>query len=207
MSTVIGKIDISAFDGDGLIIEGTDGFDRLIGTGKDDLILGKGGDDVIDGKGGDDQIAGGTGNDRIFGGFGDDIIEAGSGNDTVFGQVGDDCINGGTGDDQIRGGRGFDTIDGGVGSDTVFGDRGQDVFQFNIEDFAFGDVDTIGDFHIAQDSIVINGVGEDDIVSFDAETNSVLLNGASIINLTLVDDFRAPIVQEQDDEDGGYEII
>ena len=207
MSTVIGKIDISAFDGDGLLIEGTDGSDVLRGTNASDLILGKAGDDVIFGKGGDDQIAAGADNDRVFGGFGNDIIEAGSGNDTVFGGFGDDCINAGSGDDEIFGGFGNDTIGGGAGSDLMFGGQGEDVFEFNAEDFGPEDIDTIVDFQTGQDKIVINGLGEDDVIAFDAQTNSVLLNGSSIINLPSGGGFSSPTVQEQDDEDGGYEIV
>jgi Ca2+-binding RTX toxin-like protein len=205
MSTVIGKIDISAFDGDGLFIEGTDGADRLIGTNRDDLFVGKDGDDTIRALGGDDSIVGGDGNDLIFGGYGNDVIEAGAGNDLIFGEFGDDYINGSGGDDTIYGGKGDDTIVGGKGSDLMFGGGGKDIFEFSIEDFASGEVDSIGDFHVGQDSIVINGLGDGDEVAFDPATNSISVNGNSIINLTLVDDFRAPKVEEN--EDGGYEII
>lgn len=207
MSAVIGDIDIDSFDGNGLAIIGTEEADLLIGTNRDDLILGLGGDDTIRGLNGRDLIDGGADNDLIQGGQGDDIIQGGSGNDSIFGQEGDDLIDGSSGDDLIQGGKGFDTIFGGSGSDTIFGGSGQDVFEFNIEDFSFDTVDTVGDFHVGQDSIVINGVGEDDEITFDADTNSVLLNGDSVINLTLAETFRAPILQEQDDEDGGYEII
>lgn len=207
MSTVIGKIDISAFDGDGLLIEGTDGFDVLNGTNASDLILGKGGNDVIFGNNGDDQIAAGSGDDRVFGGFGNDIIEAGSGNDTVFGGFGDDCINAGAGNDEIFGEFGDDTINGGAGSDLMFGGQGEDVFEFNAEDFGPEDIDTIVDFQTGQDKIVINGLSEDDVVTFDAQSRSVLLNGSSIINLPSAGGFFTPTVQEQDDEDGGYEIV
>ena len=205
MSTVIGKIDIAAFDGDGLEIIGTDGADILRGTSRDDLILGGAGNDIIRGRGGDDQIAGEEGNDLIFGGFGNDIIEGGSGDDLIFGQFGDDCIHGGSGNDLIRGGKGDDIIDGGEGSDLIFGGGGKDVFEFNIEDFELGIIDAIGDFHVGQDTIVINGLSDEDELTFDPITNTVSLNGNSIISLTLVDDFRPPQIEEN--EDGGFEII
>jgi Ca2+-binding RTX toxin-like protein len=205
MSTVIGKIDISAFDGNGLFIEGTDGADRLRGTNRDDLFVGQDGDDTIRALGGDDSIVGQNGNDLIFGGYGNDVIEAGAGNDLIFGEFGDDYINGSDGDDTIYGGKGDDTIVGGAGSDLMFGGGGKDIFEFSVEDFASGEVDAIGDFHVGQDSIVINGLGDSDEVTFDPATNSISVNGNSIINLTLAEDFRDPKIQEN--EDGGYEII
>ncbi|MCC0175435.1 calcium-binding protein [Waterburya agarophytonicola K14] len=205
MSTVIGKIDISAFDGDGLLIEGTEGNDVLRGTGGSDLFIAYGGDDVIRAGGGDDSIVGGAGDDLIFGGFGNDVVEAGSGNDTIFGQFGDDCIHGAEGDDFISGGKGKDTIDGGAGSDTMFGGGGQDVFLFDIEDFAAGEVDLISDFHVGQDKIVIDGLGAGDTVAFDPSSNSIVVNGNSVIDLNLVDNFRDPKIEEN--EDGDYEII
>ena len=205
MSTVIGKIDISAFDGDGLEIIGTDEADLSFGTEKDDLFVAGDGNDVIVAERGDDSIVGGLGDDIILGGLGDDVIEAGAGDDSVFGELGDDCIHGDLGDDLIVGGEGVDTLDGGAGSDTIYGGVGEDVFEFNIEDFATGEVDTIGDFNVGQDKIVISGFSDGDEISFDPTTNSISLNGESIINLGLADDI--PDANIENNDDGDYEII
>lgn len=205
MSTVIGKIDISAFDGDGLEVVGTDEVDLLFGTDADDLFVAGDGNDVINAQRGDDSIVGGLGDDIIIGGFGDDIIEAGAGNDTIFGESDNDHINGDLGDDLIDGGEGADTLFGGAGSDTLFGGAGEDVFEFNLEDFAADEVDTIVDFNFAEDSLVINGFSDEDKISFDPTTNSISLNGENIINFGLANNL--PESNAEDNDDGDYEII
>lgn len=225
MSTVIGKIDIESFDGDGLEIVGNDGINAIIGgelgdfiqgeggddelSGRDgaDLILGGAGRDLIEGGSGGDALAGEAGDDTILGGGGRDLIEGGSGGDALFGQGGDDYINGAFGDDEIRGGRGDDTIRGGAGSDVLFGGEGADVFEFSLEDFAFGAVDEIADFNVGQDSIVINGLDDSDEITFNPSSNTVALNGEDIINLTLSSSNSFIEVNEQEDDGSGYEIV
>ena len=220
MSTVIGKIDISDFSGDGLEIIGNDGFDRLFGTQSSELIDGRGGNDIIFGNdgsdliiggagndtiragAGDDSIVGSEGNDIILGEIGDDVIEAGSGNDTIFGDFGDDYIHGAEGDDVINGGGGNDTIDGGSGFDTMLGGAGADVFEFNIEDFAAGEADIVGDFRIGEDTIVIKGASEDDI-TIDPTTNSISINGGIIT----IGGAKVSSLEIEENEDGDYEII
>lgn len=73
-------------------LEGTDGADRLTGSGQADLIAG--GD-------GNDALSGGRGNDRLIGGDGDD---------TLNGQRGQDILDGGSGDNVLRGGGGDDVF-------------------------------------------------------------------------------------------------
>jgi Ca2+-binding RTX toxin-like protein len=70
-------------------ISGTDGDDRLVGTGRRDIIMGGGGADVIDGRAGNDRICGGTGRDRLTGGGSEgtepwERLYGGRGTDTVF---------------------------------------------------------------------------------------------------------------------------
>ncbi len=64
---------ITQYLGTGLIFQGTDGADELIGTQYADTFFGGAGDDTIQG---------GAGDDRIDAGAGDDILEGGAGNDT-----------------------------------------------------------------------------------------------------------------------------
>ncbi len=204
MSSIIGTIDPTNFNGDGLDIIGTDGADRLFGTERGDLIDAGAGRDVIDAGQGNDSVIGGPGDDIIFGGAGNDFLEGGSGNDRIFGGDGDDIINGGAGNDTIIGGAGNDSIYGGAGSDLLFGNAGQDVFIFDIQDFADGSVDTLGDFEFGQDSIIITGLGEDDQISFDSTTGSISFNGSNIIDVKGANGTEPNI---EEDDSGNYEIM
>lgn len=53
---------------------GTDGADRLTGSGIADELFGLVGDDMLLGEGGDDLLDGGTGADTVLGGAGDDVV-------------------------------------------------------------------------------------------------------------------------------------
>jgi Ca2+-binding RTX toxin-like protein len=70
---------------DELIINGTDGNDRLTGSAAVEQINGRNGNDTIDGNGGNDFIFGDAGDDRIIwdSGDGNDLINGGAGNDTL----------------------------------------------------------------------------------------------------------------------------
>ena len=113
--------------GDGLVIGGTAGDDRLSGTRADDLICGFGGDDFIRGRGGNDFITGGSGGDVLRGGSSDDILKGGAGADLILGNPGSDEIFGGRGADEMRGATGSDVLKGGRGADALFGGRGPDI--------------------------------------------------------------------------------
>lgn len=225
MSSIVGKIDVSDFDGDGLDIIGTDGFDALFGTKLGDFIDAKDGNDVVAGNGGNDLIDGGAGNDTIvgghgddsiigaggddliLGGFGDDIIEAGSGDDLIFGDFGDDCIHGADGNDTIYGGPGSDILTGGAGSDLLIGGSGADLFEFDADDFASGEIDTITDFQVTEDSIVIKGLSENDSVAFDPISGGISINGHSVINFKGISDSDSAGMTIEEDEDGDFEVI
>lgn len=76
-------------DDDLLLLGGTSGNDRLVGTAAVELINGNDGNDVIDGNGGSDFIFGDAGDDRILWneGDGNDIVDGGEGSDRlVFNQ-------------------------------------------------------------------------------------------------------------------------
>jgi Ca2+-binding RTX toxin-like protein len=130
----------------GIVDDGTDGDDTLIGTDRDDLLDGGDGDDLIYGGNGNDSLLGGNGNDTIFGGNGNDYIDGGNGDDLLYGDAGDDLIAGGAGndriygglgDDSLYGGSGDDRIDGGLGRDTLYGGTGRDVLVVdNLHDLA-----------------------------------------------------------------------
>jgi Ca2+-binding RTX toxin-like protein len=62
------------------------------GTNNDDVIIGSFLNEKISGLKGDDVIQGNNGDDVIYGGNGSDSIQGGEGIDNIFGQDGDDFI-------------------------------------------------------------------------------------------------------------------
>ena len=74
----------------GGVLEGLDGNDRLIGSGKSDELRGGEGNDYLDGRAGDDVLDGGAGNDSLYGGQGNDTLIGGEGNDLLHGGAGHD---------------------------------------------------------------------------------------------------------------------
>jgi Ca2+-binding RTX toxin-like protein len=62
------------------------------GTNNDDIIIGSFLNEKISGLKGDDVIQGNNGDDIIYGGEGSDSIQGGEGIDNIFGQDGDDFI-------------------------------------------------------------------------------------------------------------------
>jgi Ca2+-binding RTX toxin-like protein len=138
------------------VIEGTEGDDRIIGTGANELILAKGGADRVDGKSGDDCIVGGEGNDRkLDGGDGNDIVLGGPGNDYLQGGDNMDILYGGDGDDRIDGGRDKDVIFGGSGNDDIEGGSGDDFI-----DGGEGDDKIDGE---SGNDYILGGAGNDEI--------------------------------------------
>jgi hypothetical protein len=63
------------------VIEGTDSFDGLTGSGADDKLLGYNGDDRLKGHRGRDHLDGGNDSDRLWGGAGNDTLKGGAGRD------------------------------------------------------------------------------------------------------------------------------
>ena len=126
--------------GDGGVVPGDAGRDRLVGNaaadelhggGDNDVLLGAGGADAISGDAGNDQIEGGDEargpggapvGDAIAGGDGDDVIIAGAGDDDVDAGFGNDTVDGGAGDDKLQGGAGNDKLYGREGDDRIYGD-------------------------------------------------------------------------------------
>jgi Ca2+-binding RTX toxin-like protein len=82
---------------------GTNGPDRLVGTGRRDVICGLGGADLLIGLGRDDILVGGPGADYLRPGGGRDRVLCGAGNDYVAARDGAaDVIFGGSGRDRGR---------------------------------------------------------------------------------------------------------
>ncbi|MCC0175434.1 hypothetical protein I4641_00370 [Waterburya agarophytonicola K14] len=223
MSSVIDSINVSEFDGDGLRMIGTDGFNAFNGSNLGDLIdargagdlidAGKGddlidagmGDDLIDAGMGDDSVLGGGGKDLIFGEKGADIIVSGEGNDVIFGGNGADLIFSGDGDDTVFGGKGNDTINGGEGNDVLFGDAGMDVFEFAIEDLDARFINLVGDFEVGEDKIVITGMSDSNDVTFDANNGFIMLDGDAVISLKDVS--NSTEMNMEFNESGDFEIM
>ncbi|WP_454868503.1 calcium-binding protein [Pseudomonas farris] len=78
--------------------------------------------------------------------------------DTLIGNAADNHLSGGRGGDVLSGGAGVDTLIGGKGNDTLTGGADTDYF---VIDKAAGDIDTITDFVIGTDRIVLSGFDDE----------------------------------------------
>lgn len=147
-------------------IDGTFGFDFLLGTANSDIIRGLLGNDTIQGLGGNDRIFGDRGDDLLAGNEGADSIAGGQGNDTINGGLGDDLMNGDRGQDLLVGGEGKDTLTGGAGDDLFVIDRSAAASTFALSDL-------ITDFGNGNDRIVLTDnlkFGDLDISVLDNQT-------------------------------------
>lgn len=127
-------------------------FENLILDGDQDLDgVGNALDNFVDARG--------DGNNSVTGLGGDDRVLAWDGNDTLAGNAGDDWLIGGDDSDLLQGGVGDDHLDGGYHSDRLVGGMGADNFIFDAMEF----VDTILDFSVAEDLIVIDAEEFDSI--------------------------------------------
>ncbi len=108
----------------GRFIPGADASDTLQGAGQGDVIDGGIGHDRIYANSGDDIVNGGDGNDALFGHAGNDILLGGAGNDHFIGGYGNDVIYGGSGNDDLNGFAGSDQLYGGSGDDTYIYGKG-----------------------------------------------------------------------------------
>ena len=161
---------------------GSDLANTLTGTAGNDVIYGRGGGDTINGYEGDDYIDGGVGSDKMAGGGGNDtyVVDSrydrvtetsGAGTDTIvtslttfaMGNYVEGLVFGGgagvsfkgTGNsaaNDISGGSGGDVLNGGLGGDILRGLAGADSFMFTTT-LGGGNVDTIADFNVADDTI------------------------------------------------------
>lgn len=209
---IIGIEEINANEGDdvvdlsngnytnGVIINGGDGSDILVGSIGIDTINGDDGNDKIDGFDGNDILNGGAGNDQIKGGNGDDTISGDEGNDRLIGNSGDDTIYGGAGaddldgnngNDELFGGDGNDDLNGGLNDDILHGDQGDDVLDGHkgndvlhggdgADTLLGGDNDDI--LHGGDGNDNLNGGNHVDVLN-GGNNDDVLVGGAGIDTL------------------------
>jgi Ca2+-binding RTX toxin-like protein len=133
---------------DHVVLGGTAGNDRLIGSIGDDTFWGDGGDDAIEGGHGNDNIDGGAGDDIIQDMGGDDVIKGGTGNDVIHGGPGINLIISGHGSDfvvtgedigEVFAGGGNDFVYGQIVNDAMHGNEGNDWIERGTQDGAMGD--------------------------------------------------------------------
>ncbi|WP_183142275.1 calcium-binding protein [Pseudomonas cichorii] len=103
--------------------------------------------------------------------------------DTLTGNAADNHLSGGRGDDLLSGGAGVDTLIAGQGNDTLSGGADTDYF---VIDKNAGDVDTLTDFVIGTDRIVLSGFGPDvystmGIIQQGADTRLTLGDGQALL--------------------------
>jgi serralysin len=155
------------------------------GNGENNFLDGRGGADVMRGGGGNDIYIVDHGGDvafeaKDFGG-GIDMVRSpvsftlrayvekltllgdanlsGTGNAAVnllLGNGGANVLRGLAGDDVIRGGEGADRIYGGAQKDLLSGGGGADRFYFDTQLHKFYNVDRLGDFSCADDTICLD---------------------------------------------------
>ncbi|NJR74611.1 MAG: calcium-binding protein [Scytonema sp. CRU_2_7] len=137
---------------------GGDGSDSIVGGEGADTLDGDLGADTLNGDTGSDILNGGGDGDILNGGADNDILNGDLGNDILNGDGGNDILNGGDGSDIFNGGDGNDTLTGGFNSDTLTGGAGADTFIFNASNEG---IDSITDFSVADDTILVSAAGFD----------------------------------------------
>lgn len=123
-----------------------------------------------------EHVGGTRANDRIVGDGGNNMLVGGVGNDTLNGGEGADTLIAQDGDDRLVGGAGADFLMGDSGSDVLTGGEGADTFHFSKFVVGFGE-DTITDYEIGVDTILIEGFKEPGVVSVtvhDDEGNALI---------------------------------
>jgi hypothetical protein len=103
----------------GMIINGTEGNNRLTGGSGNDVINGNGGNDRLNGGSGADTLNGGAGKDELNGGSGNDILDGGSGSDELEGGSGNDTLIYTLAENNVIGKFTYDEYEGGSGTDTL----------------------------------------------------------------------------------------
>ncbi|HEY8380597.1 MAG TPA: heparin lyase I family protein [Microvirga sp.] len=122
----------------------------------------------------------GTGNSLaniINGNESANTISGGGGADTLRGNGGDDVLRGGSGSDYLSGGNGNDTIDGGAGADVAYGGSGSDTFVFSVTPDGVTNVDFIGNYNPAEDTIQLAASAFADIGPAGALNPDAFVNG------------------------------
>ena len=182
-------------------LTGNGGANTLLGNKGNDTLNGGSSNDTLLGGDGNDSLNGGSGNDVLNGGGGKDTVTyasstgavtvnlglgtaTGAGSDTitdvenVTGSGFNDKLTGSVAANTLDGGAGNDQIDGGNGNDILIGGAGQDSFMFTVAPNSSSNWDTISDFSVADDTILLSqaifgaggGVGTLSAAAFRAGT-------------------------------------
>lgn len=165
-------------------LHGEAGNDVLEGGDGDDMLNGGPGDDVIDGGAGVDTVSyadaaaavkvnlgstaaqptGGAGSDTLRNIEGliasahHDTVTGNSVANSIQGGAGHDQLNGVAGSDTVDGGEGYDLVNGGAGNDRLVGGAGGDRFAFDSALGASTNLDTVVDFSITDDTILLSRI-------------------------------------------------
>ncbi len=177
---------------EGVLLDGADGNDTLIGSAFDDVLIGGANQDNISGGAGDDFIpAEDASADDIDGGDGNDtaLVDAGTaGDDTVTNveNVYDEEIT--SDPTEVAGGdatlaNGIITVDGTEGDDHIIVQRSTDQNEVFVIEIRNNGADTFVTAFNAADvsAVVLNGLGGDDVLGMrdsGAEMEAVLNGGA-----------------------------
>jgi arylsulfatase A-like enzyme len=171
------------------IVAGTTGDDiDTIKPTRNDTIFTDGGNDLVDASvptaSGSNRIYGGDGNDelyagkndRLFGENGDDILDASQdkGGNRLYGGAGNDTLFAGT-NDFLSGGDGNDTLYAGKGGNTLYGGAGADKF-YLLYNGAPASTNTVADFEVGVDSLVLLGVADFSKVTLTAKGADTLVS-------------------------------
>ncbi|MBB4063598.1 M10 family metallopeptidase [Gellertiella hungarica] len=101
----------------------------------------------------------GTGNalaNILTGNGGNNSLSGLDGADTLKGLAGNDSLFGGNGIDYLSGDQGDDRLSGGLGADRLAGGLGRDLFCFDSLFRAPGNIDTIMDFSVLDDTLALS---------------------------------------------------
>ena len=182
-----------------LVMQSTDGDDRLFAYNSGSTLDGGKGNDTVWGGKGADILKGGEGNDSLSGFGGNDTLDGGEGRDILHGNEGNDLLKGGAGNDSMYGDEGDDTLEGGTGDDYLSGEDGSDVYLFGRN---FGK-DTISDYNRTK--------GSSDTIRFtDGQVQEDFTFTRSLHDLfiTAKDGSGSITVNSyfRDDAEGGYQI-
>lgn len=128
-STVLSMMSVASDTND--YLAGTPGSDLLDGGGGYDTIYGFEGNDVLVGGTDDDYIEGGQGDDQLDGGDGYDYLSDQEGNNKLVGGADDDYIEAGGGINELDAGAGNDTLNISSGVNTIVVRRGDGFDQVN----------------------------------------------------------------------------
>jgi Ca2+-binding RTX toxin-like protein len=105
---------------------------------------------------------------NLIGGSGADELTGDGAANRLDGGLGADVLTGGAGVDTLIGGGGDDVLNGGLGADSLSGGAGLDYFLFDTA-LGGGNVDTISDFVVLDDTIQLDTAIFDQIATMDAD--------------------------------------